>query len=145
LVKRPLREGAPHGFVVRDGDLAVAAALLNPVVRTGCPPRFIDATGRGVRAGPAGAAPAASGSVGQFSWISIRRGVVRLDEQAGTPRQPAEGRDRAVALEHLRLDQVVTVPASINQLPWDSSGWGCGRASPDRSRVLYGPLLEFGK
>src|SRR5207237_6893212 len=29
-----------------------------------------------------------------------------------------------VALDHLRLDQVVTVPASINQLPWDSTRMG---------------------
>jgi len=29
-----------------------------------------------------------------------------------------------VALEHLGLDQVVTVPASINQLPWDSTRMG---------------------
>src|ERR1700694_2523396 len=35
-----------------------------------------------------------------------------------------------VALEHLRLDQLVTVPVSINQLPWDSRrrGGGPGRA-----------------
>jgi D-alanyl-D-alanine carboxypeptidase (penicillin-binding protein 5/6) len=29
-----------------------------------------------------------------------------------------------VALEHLRLDQVITVPASISQLPWDSTRMG---------------------
>jgi serine-type D-Ala-D-Ala carboxypeptidase (penicillin-binding protein 5/6) len=29
-----------------------------------------------------------------------------------------------VALDYLRLDQVVTVPASINQLPWDSTRMG---------------------
>jgi len=29
-----------------------------------------------------------------------------------------------VALDHLRLDQLVTVPASINQLPWDSTRMG---------------------
>jgi D-alanyl-D-alanine carboxypeptidase (penicillin-binding protein 5/6) len=29
-----------------------------------------------------------------------------------------------VALDHLGLDQVVTVPASINQLPWDSTRMG---------------------
>src|ERR1700731_4355861 len=29
-----------------------------------------------------------------------------------------------VALDHLRLDQTVTVPPSINQLPWDSTRMG---------------------
>jgi D-alanyl-D-alanine carboxypeptidase len=29
-----------------------------------------------------------------------------------------------VALEHLRLDQVVTVPVTINQIPWDSTRMG---------------------
>lgn len=50
-----------------------------------------------------------------------------------------------VALDHLRLDQVVTVPASINQLPWDSTRMGL--RSGERLTVrelLYGMFLNSG-
>jgi D-alanyl-D-alanine carboxypeptidase (penicillin-binding protein 5/6) len=50
-----------------------------------------------------------------------------------------------VALDHLRLDQIVTVPASVNQLPWDSTRMGLRvgeRVSvPD---LLEGLLLNSG-
>ena len=50
-----------------------------------------------------------------------------------------------VALDHLRLDQVVTVPASINQLPWDSTRMGLrvGERLTVRE-LLYGLFLNSG-
>jgi D-alanyl-D-alanine carboxypeptidase len=50
-----------------------------------------------------------------------------------------------VALDHLRLDQVVTVPLSINQLPWDSTRMGL-RAGERLtvSELLYGLFLNSG-
>ena len=50
-----------------------------------------------------------------------------------------------VALEHLRLDQVVTVPASINQLPWDSTRMGLRPGERLTVReLLYGLFLNSG-
>jgi D-alanyl-D-alanine carboxypeptidase (penicillin-binding protein 5/6) len=50
-----------------------------------------------------------------------------------------------VALDHLRLDQLVTVPASINQIPWDSTRMGL-RAGERLtvSELLYGLFLNSG-
>jgi len=50
-----------------------------------------------------------------------------------------------VALDHLGLDQVVTVPASINQLPWDSTRMGlrAGELLTVRE-LLYGLFLNSG-
>jgi D-alanyl-D-alanine carboxypeptidase len=50
-----------------------------------------------------------------------------------------------VALDHLRLDQVVTVPVSINQLPWDSTRMGL-RAGERLTvhELLYGLFLNSG-
>lgn len=50
-----------------------------------------------------------------------------------------------VALEHLGLDQVVTVPASINQLPWDSTRMGLRPGERVTVReLLYGLFLNSG-
>ena len=50
-----------------------------------------------------------------------------------------------VALDHLRLEQTVTVPASINQLPWDSTRMGlrAGERLTVRA-LLYGLFLNSG-
>src|SRR3989454_8525490 len=50
-----------------------------------------------------------------------------------------------VALDYLRLDQVVTVPASINQLPWDSTRMGLRAGERLTVReLLYGIFLNSG-
>ncbi|HEX9097096.1 MAG TPA: D-alanyl-D-alanine carboxypeptidase family protein [Candidatus Dormibacteraeota bacterium] len=50
-----------------------------------------------------------------------------------------------VALEHLGLDQVVTVPVSINQLPWDSTRMGLRAGERLTVReLLYGLFLNSG-
>ena len=50
-----------------------------------------------------------------------------------------------VALDHLGLDQVVTVPASINQLPWDSTRMGLRAGERLTVReLLYGLFLNSG-
>lgn len=50
-----------------------------------------------------------------------------------------------VALEHLGLDQMVTVPASINQLPWDSTRMGLRPGERLMVReLLYGLFLNSG-
>jgi D-alanyl-D-alanine carboxypeptidase (penicillin-binding protein 5/6) len=50
-----------------------------------------------------------------------------------------------VALEHLGLDQVVTAPASINQLPWDSTRMGLRAGERLTVReLLYGLFLNSG-
>src|SRR6266850_396868 len=50
-----------------------------------------------------------------------------------------------VALDHLRLDQVVTVPASINQIPWDSTRMGLRAGERLTVReLLYGLFLNSG-
>jgi len=50
-----------------------------------------------------------------------------------------------VALEHLGLDQVVTVPVSINQLPWDSTRMGLRPGERLTVReLLYGVFLDSG-
>jgi D-alanyl-D-alanine carboxypeptidase len=50
-----------------------------------------------------------------------------------------------VALDHLRPDQVVTVPASINQLPWDSTRMGLRPGERLTVReLLYGLFLNSG-
>jgi serine-type D-Ala-D-Ala carboxypeptidase (penicillin-binding protein 5/6) len=50
-----------------------------------------------------------------------------------------------VALDHLRLDQVITVPASINQLPWDSTRMGLRPGERLTVReLLYGLFLNSG-
>ena len=50
-----------------------------------------------------------------------------------------------VALDDLRLDQLITVPASINQLPWDSTRMGLrvGERLTVRE-LLYGLFLNSG-
>jgi serine-type D-Ala-D-Ala carboxypeptidase (penicillin-binding protein 5/6) len=50
-----------------------------------------------------------------------------------------------VALDHLRLDQTVTVPVSINQLPWDSTRMGLRAGERLTVReLLYGLFLNSG-
>lgn len=50
-----------------------------------------------------------------------------------------------VALDHLRLDQVVAVPTSINQLPWDSTRMGLRPGEQLTVReLLYGLFLNSG-
>jgi D-alanyl-D-alanine carboxypeptidase (penicillin-binding protein 5/6) len=50
-----------------------------------------------------------------------------------------------VALEHLGLDQLVTVPVSINQLPWDSTRMGLRPGERLTVReLLYGLFLNSG-
>src|SRR3989475_1190192 len=50
-----------------------------------------------------------------------------------------------VALDHLRLDQMVTVPMSINQLPWDSTRMGLRAGERLTVReLLYGLFLNSG-
>jgi len=50
-----------------------------------------------------------------------------------------------VALEHLGLDQMVTVPLSINQLPWDSTRMGLRPGERMTVReLLYGLFLNSG-
>src|SRR5712692_9026573 len=50
-----------------------------------------------------------------------------------------------VALDHLRLDQLVTVPPSINQLPWDSTRMGLRPGERLTVReLLYGLFLNSG-
>jgi D-alanyl-D-alanine carboxypeptidase (penicillin-binding protein 5/6) len=50
-----------------------------------------------------------------------------------------------VALEHLRLDQVVAVPVSINQIPWDSTRMGLRPGERLTVReLLYGLFLNSG-
>lgn len=50
-----------------------------------------------------------------------------------------------VAIDHLRLDEMVTVPASINRLPWDSTRMGLrvGERLTVRE-LLYGLFLNSG-
>jgi len=49
------------------------------------------------------------------------------------------------ALDLLGLDQVVTVPASINQLPWDSTRMGLRAGErPTVRELMYGLLLNSG-
>ncbi len=50
-----------------------------------------------------------------------------------------------VALDQLRLDQMVTVPSSINQLPWDSTRMGLRAGERLTVReLLYGLFLNSG-
>ena len=50
-----------------------------------------------------------------------------------------------VALDHLGLDQMVTVPASINQLPWDSTRMGLRAGERLTVReLLFGLFLNSG-
>ena len=50
-----------------------------------------------------------------------------------------------VTLDHLRLDQTVTVPVSINQLPWDSTRMGLRAGERLTVReLLYGLFLNSG-
>ena len=50
-----------------------------------------------------------------------------------------------VALEHLRLDQVVTVPVTVNQIPWDSTRMGLRPGERVTVReLLYGLFLNSG-
>jgi D-alanyl-D-alanine carboxypeptidase (penicillin-binding protein 5/6) len=50
-----------------------------------------------------------------------------------------------VALDHLRLDQVVAVPVTINQLPWDSTRMGLRAGERLTVReLLYGLFLNSG-
>jgi serine-type D-Ala-D-Ala carboxypeptidase (penicillin-binding protein 5/6) len=50
-----------------------------------------------------------------------------------------------VALDHLRLDQMVGVPPSINQLPWDSTRMGLRAGERLTVRdLLYGLFLNSG-
>src|SRR3989454_9445561 len=50
-----------------------------------------------------------------------------------------------VALDYLRLDQTVTVPVSINQLPWDSTRMGLRAGERLTVReLLYGIFLNSG-
>src|SRR5438046_3453097 len=50
-----------------------------------------------------------------------------------------------VALDMLRLDQVITVPASINQLPWDSTRMGLRAGERLTVReLMYGLFLNSG-
>jgi D-alanyl-D-alanine carboxypeptidase len=50
-----------------------------------------------------------------------------------------------VALDHLRLDQTVTVPPSINQLPWDSTRMSLRAGERLTVRdLLYGLFLNSG-
>ena len=50
-----------------------------------------------------------------------------------------------VALDDLRLDQMITVPVSINQLPWDSTRMGLGAGERLTVReLLYGLFLNSG-
>jgi D-alanyl-D-alanine carboxypeptidase (penicillin-binding protein 5/6) len=50
-----------------------------------------------------------------------------------------------VTLDHLRLDQAVTVPVSINQLPWDSTRMGLRAGERLTVReLLYGLFLNSG-
>ena len=50
-----------------------------------------------------------------------------------------------VALDHLRLEQTVTVPVSINQLPWDSTRMGLRAGERLTVReLLYGLFLNSG-
>ena len=50
-----------------------------------------------------------------------------------------------VALDTLRLDQVITVPASINQLPWDSTRMGLRAGERLTVReLMYGLFLNSG-
>jgi len=50
-----------------------------------------------------------------------------------------------VTLDHLRLDQTVTVPVSINQLPWDSTRMGLRPGERLTVReLLYGLFLNSG-
>ena len=50
-----------------------------------------------------------------------------------------------VALDYLRLDQTVTVPVSINQLPWDSTRMGLRPGERLTVReLLYGLFLNSG-
>jgi len=50
-----------------------------------------------------------------------------------------------VALDYVRLDQMVTVPVSINQLPWDSTRMGLRAGEQLTVReLLYGLFLNSG-
>jgi len=50
-----------------------------------------------------------------------------------------------VALDYLRIDQMVTVPVSINQLPWDSTRMGLHAGEQLTVRdLLYGLFLNSG-
>jgi D-alanyl-D-alanine carboxypeptidase len=50
-----------------------------------------------------------------------------------------------VALDHLRIDQVVTVPPTISQLPWDSTRMGLRAGERLTVReLLYGLFLNSG-
>jgi serine-type D-Ala-D-Ala carboxypeptidase (penicillin-binding protein 5/6) len=85
------------------------------------------------------------------------RSAILLDADTGTIlfQQDAHGRHAPasltkvvtalVALDDLRLDQMITVPASINQLPWDSTRMGLRVGERlTVQELLYGLFLNSG-
>ena len=124
-------------------------ALLNPVV-TGA---SLPATGSStrpvevyelVRAAPAPPSIRARSAI----LLDLDTGGVLFQLDAHGRHAPASLLKVAtalVALEYLRLDQVVTVPASINQLPWDSTRMGLRPGERLTVReLLYGLFLNSG-
>src|ERR1700724_3639558 len=80
--------------------------------------------------------------------IDLDKGGVLYQVDAHGRRAPASLLKVAtalVALEHLGLDQLATVPASINQLPWDSTRMGLRAGERLTVReLLYGLFLNSG-
>ena len=80
--------------------------------------------------------------------LDLDRGNVLYQRDAHGRRAPASLLKVAtalVALEHLGLDQLVTVPVSINQLPWDSTRMGLRPGERLTVReLLYGLFLNSG-
>jgi len=80
--------------------------------------------------------------------LDLDRGDVLYQRDAHGRRAPASLLKVAtalVSLEHLGLDQLVTVPVSINQLPWDSTRMGLRPGERLTVReLLYGLFLNSG-
>ena len=123
-------------------------ALLNPVAGPGLP-----ATGSSTQpvevyelARPAPAPPSVKARSAILLDLDTGGVLYQLDAHGRhAPASLLKVATALVALEHLRLDQIVTVPASINQLPWDSTRMGLRPGERLTVReLLYGLFLNSG-
>jgi D-alanyl-D-alanine carboxypeptidase (penicillin-binding protein 5/6) len=107
---------------------AIILALLAPVSTvwqlpaTGVPPPKVEVF---ELARPAPAVPAIKARAAIVLDLDTSTTLYQLDPHGRhAPASLTKVVTALVALDHLRLDQLVTVPASINQLPWDSTRMG---------------------
>ncbi len=93
-------------------------------------------------------APPPALKAGAAVVMDLDTGAVLYDIDAHERRAPASLTKvvtALVALDVLQIDQVVSVPASINQLPWDSTRMGLRVGEQLTVRdLLYGLLLNSG-